>query len=299
MGKLKYYIESFRLRTLPLSLSGILAGSFLAQGSGRFPVGVFVLAALTAGCLQILSNVSNEYGDARHGADNAGRVGPIRAMQSGVLSANDMKRMIVLFVSLSALSGGLLVGVSFGTLFCAEGLTMLALGCLAIVAAVKYTVGQGNYGYKGWGDVAVFVFFGWVSTVGAFYLNTHTVEPAVFLPASGVGLLCVGVLNVNNLRDRLNDKACGKNTVVVRIGEQGAKIYHGGLIAGAWLCLIVFTAFHAAGLRNGTYLLLLPFFARHVLAVFRVSGRPLDVQLRNLSILTLVLSLLFGISQGI
>lgn len=299
MNKLKYYIESFRLRTLPLSMSGILAGSFLACSSGRFPLGVFVLALLTAAFLQILSNVSNEYGDAQHGTDNAGRVGPIRSLQSGVLSAKDMKRMMVLFVFLSVISGSFLVMASFGTLHCKEGLVMLALGALAIVAAVKYTVGKSNYGYKGWGDLAVFVFFGWVSAVGTFYLCTHTIEPAIFLPASGIGLLSVGVLNVNNIRDRLNDKECGKNTVVVKIGEKGAKIYHCVLITGAWLCLIVFTAWHARHLWNGTYLLMLPFFAMHVLAVFRFSGRQLDVQLRNLSIMTLLLSLLFGIFQVI
>jgi len=297
MGKLKYYIESFRLRTLPLSMSGIMAGSFLAYGSDRFRGGVFALAMLTTVFLQILSNVSNEYGDAQHGTDNAGRVGPIRSIQSGVLTANDVKRMIFLFVLLSAISGSLLVGTSFGTLFCAEGLTMLALGALAIVAAIKYTVGKSNYGYKGGGDVAVFVFFGWVSTVGACYLNTHTIEPAIFLPASGIGLLSVGVLNVNNLRDRLNDKECGKNTVVVKIGEKGAKIYHFGLITGAWLCLIVFTAWHADCLWNWAYLLMLPLFAMHLLAVFRFSGHQLDAQLRNLSIMTLLLSMLFGISQ--
>ena len=299
MGKLKYYIESFRLRTLPLSMSGILAGSFLACSFGRFKIGVFVLAMLTTVFLQILSNVSNEYGDAQHGTDNAGRVGPIRSLQSGALSAKDIKRMIALFVLLSAISGSLLVMVSFGTLNCKEGLAMLALGALAIVAAIKYTVGKSNYGYKGWGDVAVFVFFGWVSTAGVYYLGTHTIEPAIFLPASGIGLLSVGVLNVNNLRDRLNDKECGKNTVVVKIGEKGAKIYHCVLITGAWLCLIVFTAWHARHLWNGTYLLMLPFFAMHVLAVFRFSGRQLDVQLRNLSIMTLLLSLLFGIFQVI
>jgi len=297
MGKLKYYIKSFRLLTLPLSMSGILTGSFLACGSGRFKPGVFVLALLTTVFLQILSNVSNEYGDAQHGTDNAERVGPIRSIQSGALSAKDMQRMIFLFVSLSAISGSFLVEASFGTLFCAEGLTMLALGALAIVAAVKYTVGKSNYGYKGWGDLAVFVFFGWVSTVGAWYLVTHTIEPVVFLPASGIGLLSVGVLNVNNLRDRINDKECGKNTVVVKIGEKGAKIYHFGLITGAWLCLIVFTAFHSGSLWNWTYLLMLPFFAMHLSAVFRFSEHQLDVQLRNLAILTLVLSMLFGISQ--
>ena len=280
-------------------MSGILAGSFLAFGSSQFNAGVFVLAMATTVNLQILSNLSNEYGDAQHGTDNVRRVGPIRSIQSGALSANDMRRMIVLFVLLSAISGSFLVKASFGTLLSTESLTMLILGALAIVAAIKYTVGKSNYGYKGWGDVAVFVFFGWVSTVGVYYLGSHTIAPAILLPASGIGLLSVGVLNVNNMRDRLNDEECGKNTVVVKIGEKGAKIYHFSLISVAWLCFSIYTGFHAMSLWNWMYLLILPLFAMHLAAVLRVSGSKLDVQLRNLSIMTLLLAMFFGISQMI
>ena len=153
--------------------------------------------------------------------------------------------------------------------------------------------------YQGWGDVAVFIFFGLVSTVGVYYLNAHVIEPAVFLPASGIGMLSVGVLNVNNIRDRLNDKECGKNTLVVRMGEKRAKAYHFGLITGAWFCFLIYSAFHAGHLGNWMYLLLLPIFAMHLVAVFRFTGQKLDVQLRNLSMSTLLLSILFGVSQAI
>ena len=299
MSKIKYYVKSFRLRTLPLSMSGILTGSFLAYGSSRFHIGIFVLAMFTTVFLQILSNISNEYGDSQNGADNSKRVGPIRSLQSGILSVKDIQKMILLFVALSSISGSLLIMVSFGTIFCTKGLIMLALGGLAIIAAMKYTIGKNNYGYKGWGDVAVFIFFGLVSTVGVYYLNTQVIEPAVFLPASGIGLLSVGVLNVNNIRDRQNDKECGKNTLVVKIGEKRAKVYHFGLITGAWLCFLIYSVFHANHPGNWMYLLLLPMFVMHVLAVFRFSGQKLDVQLRNLSIATLLLSILFGVSQAI
>ncbi len=299
MNRLKYYVKSLRLRTLPLSISGILAGSFLAYSAGYFNTGVFVLAMFTTVFLQILSNVSNEYGDAQNGADNAGRVGPIRSLQSGMLSLKDFRKMIVLFVSLSMISGALLVWFSFGTFLCLEGLTMLFLGALAIIAAIKYTVGENNYGYKGLGDMAVFIFFGLVSTAGVYYLATHDIKPAIFLPASGIGLLSVGVLNVNNIRDRLNDKASGKNTLVVKMGEKQAKIYHFTLISAAWICFIIYSIFHANNLSNWIYLLLLPVFVWHLLAVFRFSGHKLDIQLRNLSLTTLLLSILFGISQVI
>ncbi|MDR0233139.1 MAG: 1,4-dihydroxy-2-naphthoate octaprenyltransferase [Dysgonamonadaceae bacterium] len=297
MSKLKYYIKSLRLRTLPLSISGILAGSFLAYSSGHFNIGIFVLAMFTTVFLQILSNVSNEYGDAQNGADNAGRVGPIRSLQSGVLSLKDFRKMIILFVSLSMISGALLVWFSFDTFFCLEGLIMLFLGALAIVAAIKYTVGENNYGYKGLGDIAVFIFFGLASTAGVYFLATHSIELAIFLPASGIGLLSVGVLNVNNIRDRQNDKASGKNTLVVKIGEKKAKLYHFSLVVVAWLCFICYSIFHANNLWNWMYLLILPLFVTHLLAIFRFSGHKLDVQLRNLSLMTLLLSILFGISQ--
>lgn len=297
MNKVKYYIESLRLRTLPLSMSGILTGSFLAYGAGYFNIGLFVLAMITTVFLQILSNVSNEYGDAQNGADNAGRVGPIRSLQSGILSLKDFRKMIILFVLLSMVSGTFLIWVSFGVLFCTEGLIMLSLGALAIVAAIKYTVGENNYGYRGLGDVAVFIFFGLASTAGVYFLATHGIEPAIFLPASGIGLLSVGVLNVNNIRDRQNDRVSGKNTLVVKMGEKRAKIYHLALIAVAWLCFIFYSAFHANHLWNWMYLLMLPLFVAHIFAVFRFSGGKLDTQLRNLSLMTLVLSVLLGISQ--
>lgn len=299
MSKLKYYIKSLRLRTLPLSISGILAGSFLAYSTSYFNTGVFVLAMFTTVFLQILSNVSNEYGDAQNGADNAGRVGPIRSLQSGVLSLKDFRKMIILFVSLSMISGALLVWFSFGAFFCLEGLIMLFLGALAIIAAIKYTIGENNYGYKGLGDAAVFIFFGLVSCAGVYYLATHTIKPAIFLPASGIGLLSVGVLNVNNIRDRQNDQKSGKNTMVVKMGEKRAKIYHLTLITAAWICFIIYSVFHASNLSNWIYLLLLPVFALHLLAVFRFSEHKLDDQLRNLSLATLLLSILFGISQVI
>jgi 1,4-dihydroxy-2-naphthoate octaprenyltransferase len=173
---------------------------------------------------------------------------------------------------------------------------MLALGILAIIAAVKYTVGKNNYGYKGLGDIAVFIFFGWVSTAGVYYLATHTLVLSVFLPASAIGMLSMGVLNVNNIRDRENDKEYGKNTLVVKMGEHKAKIYHLFLISGAWCLLFLYSLLHNKGVTSWIYLLVLPMFVFHLIAVYRSSGRKLDVQLRNLSLMTLLLTVLFGIS---
>jgi len=296
MRKLRYYIQSLRLRTLPLSMSGIVTGYSLAYDAGYFNTGVFVLTMLTTVFLQILSNISNEYGDGQNGVDNSLRVGPIRSLQTGALSMKDFKKMIFLFVFLSSISGLLLIVVSFGTVFCIEGLIMLSLGLLAIAAAIKYTVGENNYGYKGFGDVAVFIFFGLAGVAGVYYLSAHNLAPDIFLPATGIGMFSVGVLNVNNIRDRQSDKECNKNTLVVKLGEKKAKIYHFALIAAGWLCFIIHTAFHCDNLWNWLYLLLLPLYAIHLLAVFRYSDHKLDVQLRNLSLMTFLLSILYGIS---
>lgn len=176
---------------------------------------------------------------------------------------------------------------------------MLALGIVTIIAAIKYTVGKNNYGYKGFGDVSVFIFFGWVSTAGVYYLATHTLEPDVFLPASAIGLLIVGILNVNNIRDRENDKVFGKNTLVVKIGERKAKIYHIFLISGGWCLLFFYSLLHNRGLISWMYVLMLPLFVMHMVTVYRFSGQKLDVQLRNLSLMILLLSVLFGLSQVI
>lgn len=296
MRKFKYYLDSFRLRTLPLSVSGIIIGAALAYTAGYCDMLVFLLALLTTLFLQILSNISNEYGDNMQGVDNEQSLGPVRSLQAGHLSFNDYKMMISLFGTLSVISGTFLVAASFESIFRPQAILMLFIGGVAIIAAIKYTVGRNNYGYQGWGDVAVFIFFGWVSTLGSYYLLTYTFEWSILLPATAMGLLITAVLNINNLRDRSNDKAHGKNTLVVKIGERNARIYHTFLIIGGWVSLICYTLFHHTNLWNWLYLLLLPLFFYHLYKVFHSSGKALDSQLRNLSLSILLLAILFSAS---
>ena len=160
MGKIKYYISSFRLRTLPLSLSGIILGTLLASAAGHFNWSSFIWAILTTLCLQILSNLANEWGDLQKGTDNEERLGPIRSIQSGALSIKEFKRCIGVFIILSACTGTALIYHSFDSLFSRDGIYMLLLGAAAIIAAIKYTMGKGAYGYYGLGDLFVFIFFG-------------------------------------------------------------------------------------------------------------------------------------------
>lgn len=295
MKKLKYYIASFRLRTLPLSVAGILLGSLLAASAGYFAWLPFSLAILTTLCLQILSNLANEWGDLEKGTDDEGRVGPIRSIQSGVLSVSEFKKIIGLFVLLSVISGTALISYAFQDLLSREGLIMLGLGGLAILAAIKYTVGKHAYGYRGLGDLFVFLFFGWLSTGGSYFILAHHLNAWIFLPASAVGFLSVGVLNINNMRDRENDLRHGKRTLPVILGIQKAKLYHTCLIFAAFVCMLVYTLHTGQGISRFLFLLTLPLFGQHLKKTYTFQGRSLDPQLRYLSVSTLLFSVLAGI----
>lgn len=232
-NSLRIWIDAARPKTLPLALVSILTGSVLAFSVGSWSWPVTGLALLTATLLQILSNLANDYGDALKGTDNEQRLGPMRAIQSGAVSLADMKQAMIINVLLTIVSGLALV---FYALDSARSIAaFLALGVLAILAAIAYTVGNKPYGYVGLGDVSVFIFFGLLGVSGSYFLHTGQIEWRLLLPSLGCGLLAVSVLNINNMRDIENDALCGKRTVVVRLGQQRAKIYHLLLLVGA-LC---------------------------------------------------------------
>lgn len=297
MKKIKYYIGSFRLRTLPLSVSGIILGSLLAKSDGYFNPTVFCLAILTTLCLQILSNLANELGDMQKGTDNADRLGPVRALQSGILTTQDFKRLIIIFILLAIISGTTLILTAFHSLLSYKSMLMLFIGAAAAIAAVKYTIGKNPYGYRGLGDIFVFLFFGWVSTWGAYFLMTHQLNPDILLPATSIGLLTTGVLNVNNTRDIENDAHCGKRTIPVLIGEKKAKTYHTILITGGILCMVIYTLVTYTHLLNWGYLLIVPLFIIHLLKMYHYSGKQLDPQLKFLSVSTLLWALAAGLTS--
>lgn len=292
MGKAKYYIASFRLRTLPLSVAGIISGSLLARADGYFHLPTFLLALATTLCLQILSNLCNELGDLQKGTDNADRLGPIRSIQSGALSLKEFKRTILLFVLFSVGFGSVLVYTAFESLLTRDGIIMLLLGAAAIAAAIKYTVGKGAYGYRGLGDLFVFLFFGLLSVMGAYFLMSHRVDALVFLPASSIGLLSMGVLNLNNMRDMKNDRRCGKRTIPVIIGIKRAKVYQFALIIAAFVCMTIYTVLHDCRPEKFLFLLTLPIFVLHLKQVAQSKGRALDAQLKVVSLSTLLFALL-------
>ncbi|HAS6217330.1 TPA: 1,4-dihydroxy-2-naphthoate polyprenyltransferase [Vibrio vulnificus] len=247
---LRIWLDAARPKTLPLALVSILTGSVLAYSFGQFSPVIALLSFITATLLQILSNLANDYGDAVKGTDNDKRLGPMRAMQSGAVSAQAMKRAIVFNIILTMISGLCLVFYALSSL--QSILAFIGLGVLAIFAAIAYTMGSKPYGYVGLGDLSVFIFFGLLGVSGTYFLHTGHLDTALLLPSLGCGLLAVAVLNINNMRDIENDAACGKRTVAVRLGQQRAKHYHFALLGGAlmafasylllqpssiWLCL--------------------------------------------------------------
>lgn len=256
------WLESLRPKTLPLGVIAIITGSALTYLTGNFKWPVALLAIITAGLLQILSNLANDYGDAVKGSDTAERIGPLRGMQKGVITQADMKKALKINIIAACISGLLLVAVACEKPEDAIG--FLVLGLIAIVAAITYTVGKKPYGYLGLGDISVLIFFGWLSVMGTYYLQANTLNMITFLPATACGLLSVAVLNINNMRDIENDVKAGKNTLAVRLGPSGARIYHAIIIIVAILCLAFFNLLYLRGWTGWLFLLAVPMLMNHV-----------------------------------
>ncbi len=296
MSKIKDYISAFRLRTLPLSLSGVLMGGVIAvYVNGVYNYPVFFMALLTTVLLQILSNIANDYGDAVSGADK-NRVGEQRMVASGKISAKSMKQMIIVFSILSFTSGVTLIYVSPILQYHYKSLSLFIIGIIAIVAAIKYTVGKNAYGYKGLGDIFVFIFFGLVSVVGTYFLITGNIKPFVFIPASVIGLLSVAVLNLNNLRDIKTDKQSGKITLVVKYGKLWGKRYHVVIISLALILMVVYNYLYVIGYSTWLFLLVYPIFIGHISFVLNNSdSKLLDSQLKIIASSTFTLALFYSI----
>lgn len=293
--KFKAWVNAARLRTLPLALSSSLMGSFAAFQDGRFKWNVFGLALLTTLFLQILSNLANDYGDSVNGADNAERVGPARAVQSGNISATSMKTAVIITSVFAFISGILLIGAGVGYSNWLPWLVFILIGLLAISAAILYTAGSNPYGYKGFGDLFVFLFFGITAVFGTYYLHTGTLRALALLPAVTIGFLSTAVLNLNNMRDIEGDARSGKRTMVVLMGSYYAKLYHFVMVIGAMVAITIWSVLHYTSYWQFIILLSLPLFARHLLVVLRNKvPAALDPQLRILALSIFVLVLLFG-----
>ena len=294
MSKAKCYLKSARLRTLPLSLAGIITGAGLAIADYRVSAWAVFFTALTAVFLQILSNVSNEYGDFTHGTDRDDRQGP--QYSYGELEDKDYRRMIVIYAVLSCASGLAMIYTSFGSLFTLESIMLMLLGAAAIAAAIKYTVGKNPYGYRGLGDIYVLIFFGIVSVTGSYFVLAHEIPSwTLLLPALGIGFFSVGVLNVNNLRDMKTD-ALTRTTTAIKLGVRKTRIYHVIIISLGWICLLSYVIFcRMFYIWHFLFVLTLPLFIIHVKGVLTHEGRELDRYLPMLVMSTFALSILLAI----
>lgn len=295
-NKIKIWLQAFRLRTLPLAISSTLVGSFLAYSFDSFRVIVLVLALLTTLCLQILSNLANDYGDSIKGVDNKNRIGPERVVQSGKVDKKEIKHMIILFVILSLISGSVLIFIGLNHLPIIKTIIFFILGLSAIVASIKYTVGRNPYGYVGLGDIFVYLYFGLIGVCGTFYLHTGFLNPWILLPASSIGLFSSGVLNLNNLRDVKNDSKSGKRTLVVRIGVKAAKIYHLVILVFAVVLCIVYTLIYYKSPVQLLFMITLPFLFSDIKTVMQ-NTVPIELnnELKKLALTTFAFSVSFSI----
>ena len=298
MANLKSWIQAFRLRTLPLSFSCILLGTFMAVGDGAFDEGVLALSLLTTLFIQVLSNLANDYGDGVKGTDGEERIGPQRALQSGAITPKQMKRAIIICASLTFLTGVFLTYWGTRNLPISYFLGFILLGLLAIWAAIQYTVGKKAYGYYGLGDLFVFIFFGLTGVYGTYFLHTHAWNPLILLPASSMGLLCVGVLNLNNMRDIQSDKSAGKLTLAVKLGLERSRIYHGILLLGALVLAFLFVYLHPRSHWQWIFVISLGPILLNLRKVYLIKDpRAFDPLLKQLALITLLFAVSFGLGQ--
>ena len=297
-SKFKIWLQTARLRTLPLSLSGIIVGNGLAFSNENFSALIFVLSLVTTIAFQVLSNFANDYGDGVKGTDNELRIGPARTLQQGLLTKEELKRGIQICTGVSLLFSLFLIYIAFGTTQIMYSLLFLFLGITAVVAAIKYTVGSSAYGYFALGDLFVFIFFGGVSVLGSHFLQVQEFNTLNVLPATAIGLLSVGVLNLNNMRDSKTDTESKKITMAVLIGPSLSKAYHTFLLIVAVLSMVFFVK---TNLRP-SYLFMIAVLPM-MIHLRRVLGytnpKEFDPELKRLALCTFLFAILFSIGQNL
>ena len=296
MANLKAWISAARLRTLPLSISGALVGSAYAFHLGFFNTPTFSLIILTTLSFQILSNFANDYGDGIKGTDNESRIGPKRALQSGAISPSQMRTAVAINALISAILSIALILVVFGLKQLFTAAVFVCLGGLSIYAAITYTVGKSAYGYNALGDLMVFLFFGFLSVLGTFFLFTKHINPWLFLPASSIGLLSAAVLNLNNMRDLESDRKSKKNTLAGYFGPNYSKVYHFSIVLLAIIFMLVFVL--VMPFSYTVFFSCLAFIPLlfHLKSVYYISNpKEYDPHLKTVALSTFTLALLFAL----
>ncbi|PQJ74221.1 1,4-dihydroxy-2-naphthoate octaprenyltransferase [Polaribacter gangjinensis] len=295
----KSFIKAARLRTLPLSVSGIIVGSSLGNDTSILNSAIFWLAIVTTIGFQVLSNFANDYGDGIKGSDK-NRTGEARMVASGAITPKQMKNAMIVTTIITLLVAILLIFIAFGKENFGYAVLFFFLGIASIIAAIKYTVGKSAYGYSGFGDVFVFLFFGLLSVVGSYFLYTKQLNFLIFLPAIAVGFLSTAVLNLNNLRDFEQDKINQKNTLVVKLGISNAKKYHYFLIFGALFASSIFVILNFSSIVQFLFLIaFIPLMKNLVTVANNNQLSELDSELKKVALSTFLFAIIFGIVNSL
>ncbi|MFQ3181385.1 MAG: 1,4-dihydroxy-2-naphthoate octaprenyltransferase [Polaribacter sp.] len=304
----KSYVKAARLRTLPLSVSGIILGSYLGNQfvnnlsetniqSSIWESSIFWLAILTTIGFQVLSNFANDYGDGIKGSDE-NRTGEARMVSSGAITPKQMKTAMLCTIMVTLIVALLLIYVAFGSENFGFSILFLGLGIASIAAAMKYTMGKSAYGYSGFGDLFVFLFFGLLSVVGSYFLYAKELDLKIFFPAISIGLLSTAVLNLNNLRDREEDKKNNKNTLVVKLGLNNAKRYHYFLFLLALISALLFIFLDFRSIYQFIFLVAFIPLIKNIITVSKNKiPAELDSELKKVALSTFLFAILFGIGQ--
>ena len=296
-NNLKIWVQAARLRTLSLSVSGIIMGNALALNHNDFSFIIFLLSILTAIAFQIVSNFANDYGDGIKGTDNEERIGPKRVLQQGLLTLENLKRGIFVSVVVSIILSITLIYESLGVNKLLFSVLFILLAIGAVAAAIKYTVGANPYGYSGLGDLFVFIFFGWVSVIGSYFLQINSIDLSIILFATTFGLLSVAVLNLNNMRDIENDFNSSKITLAVRLGSDKAKIYHYFLVSIAIILFFIGIGEQPLLIKTIYTLVFVPLFL-HLYCVFNVKDpKQFDPELKKLALTIFFISIVFFVTS--
>jgi 1,4-dihydroxy-2-naphthoate octaprenyltransferase len=292
---IKNWLEAFRLRTIPLSISGICMGSFLAFDEGYLNYSLLIFALITTILFQILSNLANDLGDSLKGTDNENRVGPARSVQAGKISAKQMRNAVIITAFLSLISAGNLIFFAQKDMSTEMVYSYVLLAAFCIIAAITYTVGKKAYGYYGLGDSMVFLFFGIVGVMGSNTLFTKHIDWLIILPSISIGCLSTAVLNLNNMRDVVNDAASQKNTLVVKIGLKNAKKYHISLLFISLLSLVIFSILNQKYWILLGCLPLIPLVKHIKFVLSNEIPSAFDPELKKVAITTFFVSIMTGI----
>jgi 1,4-dihydroxy-2-naphthoate octaprenyltransferase len=296
MQQIKVWLSAARLRTLPLSISGILVGNALSLNQPDFSWSLFVLMLLTAISFQIISNFANDYGDGVKGTDNENRIGPKRVFQQGLLSKQVLKNGIIVMSLVALLLACILIFIAFGAQFLVYGAVFFLLALLSVWAAISYTVGDKAYGYRGLGDIFVLLFFGGVGVLGSYFVQLKTFSWPVLLLGLAIGLFSAAVLNLNNMRDRINDGVVGKKTLAVLLGAKAAKRYHFILIGCAMLLITIVFLIASYTFFWIPFIALIPLIM-HLIKVIKISDpKQFDPELKKVALSTFFLSVLIFIT---